>query len=202
MTESDSYSFLALGDSYTIGEGVPEKARWPNQLKDSLETAGIEVGTVDIIAQTGWTTWDLLGGIDAAQPGQYDFVSLLIGVNNQFQKRPFIEYEVEFNTLLDAATEFAQGVENVFVVSIPDYGVTPFGASNAQVIAEELDAYNEYAKQQAEARGIPFIDITEISRYLANSPVALAPDNLHPSGYQYGQWVSAILPTAIDILAE
>jgi len=187
-------SYLALGDSYTIGEGVTEAETWPFQLKSTLEENDFNLENMLVIAQTGWTTTDLLDQLSTeyiAEDG-YDLVSLLIGVNNQFQGLSFEEFQSEFNQLVDSALGYSV-TDKVFVVSIPDYGVTPFGSSNSQQIALELDEYNGYMALQCETRNLPFINITEISRELGSSEGALAPDNLHPSGSQYEQWVQQII---------
>lgn len=195
-------SFLALGDSYTIGQGVAEEFRWPNQLGARLQGKGFIVDPITIIAQTGWTTGKLLEKIEENDPDNHDLVSLLIGVNNQYQGVPFQVFETEFDSLLHIAIQLSGDNQDVFVVSIPDYGVTPFGASNAEQIGEELDAYNAYMDQKCETLGIPFINITELSRQLGDNPGALAPDNLHPSGSQYAQWVNLILPVAIQVISN
>ncbi|MEM7102817.1 MAG: SGNH/GDSL hydrolase family protein [Bacteroidota bacterium] len=195
-----TYTFLSLGDSYTIGQGVAEDQRWPNQLGERLKANGRDVTEVNIIAQTGWTTTDLLTAIENEDPGNHDLVSILIGVNNQFQGYSFSIFETEFDELINIAINLAGGRGNVIVVSIPDYGVTPFGASNSQQIAEEIDAYNNYIADYCASAVIPFIDVTGISRDLGDTEMALAPDNLHPSGFQYGQWVEEILPTVLSIL--
>ncbi|NNC83758.1 MAG: SGNH/GDSL hydrolase family protein [Flavobacteriales bacterium] len=198
-----SYRYLALGDSYTIGQGVEYEARWPGQLVDSLAARGFTVDSLKYIAQTGWTTTDLQNAIDNSLPLEdFDMVSLLIGVNNQFQSIPFEVYEQEFDSLLSQAIAFAGGSDQVFVVSIPDYGVTPFGSGNAQQIGEQIDMYNAYALQVCTDRGIPFIDITTISRQLGDGPDALAPDNLHPSRFQYSLWVEEVLPVVEVILGK
>lgn len=200
--EEETYSYLALGDSYTIGEGVSEEDRWPMQLQKALLNDSIVIDSLKIIAQTGWTTTNLLSAIETANPGQYDMVSLLIGVNNQYQGKPFALFEEELNILLDKAISIATDASAVFVVSIPDYGVTPFGANNAEQIGLELDEYNAYTKEQCSLRNIPYINITEISRQLGSGSGALASDNLHPSGYQYGRWVGEILPIVVQLLEE
>lgn len=195
----DSIRYLALGDSYTIGQGIDAESNWPNQLVDSLKSNGFAVDTSLIIARTGWTTTNLLDAMSEEDLSTYNLVSLLIGVNNQFQGKPFELYEEEFDVLLQQAIDIA-GLESVFVVSIPDYGVTPFGSNNASIIKEELDAYNAYAKGQCEERSIPFINITEISRNLGSEEGALATDNLHPSKLQYTAWLNEILPIVKRLL--
>jgi lysophospholipase L1-like esterase len=200
--QSVAIRYLALGDSYTIGQGVDEEMRWPNQLAEKLRNARFDIGEVNIIATTGWTTQDLLNGIQKKKPDGHDLVSLLIGVNNQYQKLPFSLYETEFVELLNIAVGLAGGRENVFVVSIPDYGVTPFGSANSAAIGKEIDQYNAYAREKCTELEIPFIDITGISRELGNGEGALAADRLHPSGTQYTQWTEIILPEVVDLLKK
>lgn len=195
-------SYLALGDSYTIGQGIAAVDRWPNQLSRQLIDDGYEIGETKIIAQTGWKTNNLLNAIADSTLANYDLVSLLIGVNNQYAGQAFDIFNTEFDSLLTISIGLAGGKENVFVVSIPDYGVTPFGSSNSEAIAEDIDLYNNYMKQQCFDLDILYVDITEISRTLADSPGALATDNLHPSASQYMQWVDAILPGVLGILME
>ncbi len=202
LLSMQSYSYLALGDSYTIGQGVDEEARWPNQLKTELKKKLIDLNTVDIIAQTGWTTNDLIRAINTQKPGQYDLVSLLIGVNNQYQKKPFTQFEKEFDELLDMAIELAGGKHSVFIVSIPDYGVTRFGSGDPGGIGSEINSYNGYIQQQCIKREILFIDVTGISRDLGSTDGALAGDGLHPSSTQYTKWVEKILPEVNNLLKK
>ena len=196
----DTIDYLALGDSYTIGQSVDPTERWPNQLVEALKEDGYNVGELKIIARTGWTTTNLLEAIAAEELAEFQLVSLLIGVNNQYQGKPFELFEEEFELLLNKAIELAGGKENVFVVSIPDYGVTPFGAANSFTIAQELDAYNAHMAGRCVSLDIPFIDITRISRAMGASEGALAPDDLHPSGEQYGRWVDSIFPVVRELL--
>ena len=191
--------YLALGDSYTIGQGVEEDERWPNQLSAQLESNGIDVQKTQIIAQTGWKTSDLLNGIADSTLNDYDLISLLIGVNNQFWSQPFDVFQTEFDSLVNIAIE-AVGQERIFIVSIPDYGVTPFGSSNSENIANDIDMYNGYISERSAEEGFPFINVTEISRQLGDSDGALAADNLHPSGYQYSLWVNEMLPSVLDLI--
>jgi len=195
-----SINYLALGDSYTIGQGVDESERWPNQLREKLIENDYLLGKTEIIAQTGWTTNNLLSAIATADPEDCNLVSLLIGVNNQFQSQPFNIFETEFNSLLNISIDLAGAKENVFVLSIPDYGVTPFGSNNSQMIGADIDRYNDYIRQRCETEDILFVDITEISRILGDSSGALASDNLHPSGSQYAAWVEAVLPELMALL--
>jgi lysophospholipase L1-like esterase len=190
--------FLALGDSYTIGESVPTMHRWPIQLSDSLQARGITVDTLNIIATTGWRTDNLISAISnkKLEAGRYNFVSVLIGVNNQYQGRPFAQYQLEFPALLDSAVRYAGGDKNhVFVVSIPDYAYTPYGqqSGNPAQITAQLNQYNAFAKHIADSLHITFFDITPISRQGLQNTAYVAGDGLHPSGAQYTQWVKLML---------
>lgn len=190
-------SYLALGDSYTIGTGVTPQVRWPTQLRDSLQQRGLPVQEPVYIARNGSTTDELLNGItNFNYPDTFDMVSLLIGVNNQFRGYTFSQYQEEFLTLFQTALDAVQGRrDRFFVVSIPDYGVTPFGQfGDPQRIAEELDAYNEYARQVCRSERVRYVYITDISREARTDPDLLAPDDLHPSGEQYRRWVARMVP--------
>ncbi len=198
-------TYLALGDSYTIGESVPAEKSYPYQIKDLLSKANIQIEKPTIIATTGWTTTDLLAAIDTAQlTTHYTFVTLLIGVNNQYRGYDISIYRKEFKTLLDKAIKFANGDKNkVFVISIPDWGVTPFAKNDgrsAYEIAQEIDAYNAFAKQTADSAGVSFTDITPASRNVVNDASLVADDGLHPSGKMYAQWAEAVAPKIIDNL--
>lgn len=200
-------SFLALGDSYTIGEAVDENERWPMQLVHALGTDSLMIPK--IIATTGWTTSELQAGIQAEMSAgvlekSYGVVSLLIGVNNQYRGQDTATYRKEFTELLDQAIGFAEkGKEATFVVSIPDYGLTPFVANankDPEVIAKELDWYNATAKEIAMSKGVAFIDITPISRRAADDASLIATDGLHPSGKMYKAWVEEeIMPSVKSI---
>lgn len=193
---SEEYSYLALGDSYTIGESVDSTMRWPVQLADSLSQRGFPVSPPKIIATTGWTSDELMQGIIRANiQDTFDLVSLLIGVNNQYRGYDTAQYRFEFQELLYRSIEFAGGVTGqVFVVSIPDYGVTPFGQTkDPEKIARELDIYNDMARKMCTARGIAFYNITDISRKADENAELVASDDLHPSGKMYTQWVAHIL---------
>ncbi len=201
----DTMSYLALGDSYTIGEGVEDAGRWPAQLAARLRDAGIRIGEPRIIATTGWTTDELAAAMDAAEPlGDWDFVSLLIGVNNQYRGRSVDEYAGEFHRLLRRAITLAGGrAQRVLVLSIPDWGVTPFARNELRSprrIAQELDAYNAAARELCMAEGVAFVDITAISR-TGETADMLAADGLHPSALQYARWAEAALPLARRLLA-
>lgn len=198
-----TFSYLALGDSYTIGEGVDASARWPAQLADLLRQAGIDVAEPDIIAQTGWTTNELRDAIqDSGNQNTYDLVSLLIGVNNQYRGRSLNRYRTEFRKLLQTVVSFANGKsERVFVLSIPDWGVTPFAKRrNGAKIASEIDAFNAVAHDECRKVGIAYVDITPISRQAAGDDSQFAQDGLHYSEKQMQQWAKLALPVAIDLL--
>jgi lysophospholipase L1-like esterase len=198
-------SYLALGDSYTIGEGVEESGRWPVQLARVLREAGIAIADPRIIATTGWTTDELSAAMDAAGPlGEWDFVSLLIGVNNQYRGRDIDDYVGEFTRLLQRAIALANArTDRVLVLSIPDWGVTPFARGSGrdlQRIADELGAYNAAAREVCAAHGVAFVDITGISRDGGGTPAMLAEDGLHPSAAMYARWTDEALPVAMGLL--
>lgn len=187
---------LALGDSYTIGESVAESERWPHQLARSLSIANPE-----IIAKTGWTTDELNAAIDAADPrGTYQLVTLLIGVNNQYRDRDAEQYRTELAALIGRAIRFAgDDARRVIVVSIPDWGVTPFAATRDRArIATEIDRYNQVKREESQRAGVHFVDITAVSR--RDDSTLVAADGLHPSGAQYAEWAKLILPVAREIL--
>jgi lysophospholipase L1-like esterase len=197
-----AFKYLALGDSYTIGQNVEENQRFPVQLVQKLNEAGLNVAKPTIVARTGWTTADLARGIeDANLTGTYDLVTLLIGVNNQYQGRDTAEYRKQFRELLIKSVGFANDIEKrVIVISIPDYGVTPFGSSNAGKIAEEIDVFNKINREETELRKVQYVYITSISRAAKEDSSLIAGDGLHPSGKMYGIWVQAIFPVANNIL--
>ncbi|MBL8262282.1 MAG: SGNH/GDSL hydrolase family protein [Xanthomonadaceae bacterium] len=200
--------YLALGDSYTIGEGVDAADRWPMQLVRQLRDAGIAIDDPRIIATTGWTTDELSAALDAAEPLGKDWalVSLLIGVNNQYRGRPVDDYVPEFTALLDRAIAYAGGdAKRVLVLSIPDWGVTPFafaGSFDPEVIAEALDAYNAAAARICADRGVAFVDITPVSRARGADTAMLVEDALHPSAAMYAEWTALALPVAQRRLNE
>jgi lysophospholipase L1-like esterase len=197
------YRYLALGDSYTIGEDVPFEANFPSQLVSAISAAEpLSCQQLQVIATTGWTTDELLKGIEEANPeGSFELVSLLIGVNNQYRGYPREQYIQEFQLLLKQAISFAgENPEKVIVVAIPDYGCTPFGASKAAEIHADLLWYNAEAKRQAEGAGAAFADIFPVSRLAAEQPELTASDKLHPSAAMYARWVEIILPCALRIL--
>jgi|SRR5690554_2711224 len=204
-SEGTGLRYLALGDSYTIGEAVAADGRWPCQLARALRAEGIALGDPETIAATGWTTDELDAAIDAAGPlGMYDFASLLIGVNNQYRGRGAVEYAREFTALLERGIAFAAGrADRVLVLSIPDWGVTPFAAGSGRdidTISRELDGYNAAAHEACDARGVAFVDITPASRARGAEPAMLAEDGLHPSALMYTEWTRLALPVARRLL--
>ncbi len=197
--------YLALGDSYTIGEAVAPSGRWPVQLATALQEVGIVVAEPQIIATTGWTTDELNAGIDAAAPqGPFDLVTLLIGVNDQYRGRAVDDYRTRFAALLQRAIDFAgERPQRVLVVSIPDWGVTPFARDNGRdpaQIARELDAYDLAARAICADHAVAFVDITAVSRARGAEPAMLAEDGLHPSAAMYTEWTRRVFPVARTLL--
>jgi lysophospholipase L1-like esterase len=193
--------YLALGDSYTIGESVAENERWPNQLAAMLTEKNIQT-EVAIIARTGWTTAELWQGIQADPPqGTYDLVSLLIGVNNQYRAYNLDEYREQFRFLLKKSIEYAgRDVNRVIVLSIPDWGVTPFAADRAhEQITKDIDIFNSINRAETESAGAHYVDITPISRQALNDASLIAFDGLHPSGKMYKLWVNQAFSTVLEI---
>lgn len=207
VTQAGSLRFLALGDSYTIGEGVPEAQRWPRQLAQRLRADGVDLADPQIIATTGWTTDELSAGMNAATlVPPYDFVTLSIGVNNQYRGRDLDNYRREFAALLQRAIALA-GLrpQRVLVVSIPDWGVTAFGQGSGRdpaVIAQELDQFNAVNRDEARRANVAWADVCAISRRAGASAAQLAEDGLHPSGAQYAAWLSQILSAARSALSS
>ncbi|MGK4566887.1 SGNH/GDSL hydrolase family protein [Flavobacterium sp. 3HN19-14] len=199
-------NYLALGDSYTIGESVCETCRFPEQLKSVLSSHLTANYNLKIVARTGWTTTNLKTAIaEEGLSNNYDLVTLLIGVNNQYQQKAFSIYEQEFPELLATAIEKAKGDKtHVIVVSIPDYAYTPYGMNtgNQAMISAQIDQYNAFAKNYAEQNGVKFIDITPITREGLNNTVLVASDGLHPSQLAYAKFVELLFPVANDILQE
>ena len=198
--------YLALGDSYTIGESVDEAERWSNQLAELLSPRlGAEKVEVTIIAKTGWTTDELWQGIQANPPeGTYDMISLLIGVNNQYRGRDIEEYREQFVFLLNKSIEYAGGdAGRVIVLSIPDWGVTPFAQGrDAGQIAKEINIFNTINKEETKEAGAHYVDITPISREAVNDVSLIASDGLHPSGKMYAMWAEEVLSLALEVLSK
>lgn len=184
-------TYLALGDSYTIGEQVPLEENFPHQFVALLRKKGIEINDPIIVAKTGWTTDELQDGIAKAVVNPpYDIVTLLIGVNNQYRGRSLAEYEKQFAELSRQAIEFAGGnTRQVAVLSIPDWGVTPYAAGrDRDKIAREIDQFNQSAENICRLAGVQFISITEGTREATQDPSLLTADELHPSGKDYARW--------------
>ena len=193
----EEVKLLALGDSYTIGESVASSSRWPIQLVDSLQKRGVDCLQPKIIATTGWRTDNLKNAISRTKfkkDEQYNLVSLLIGVNNYYQGKSVESYAPEFEDLLKTALQLAGGDKSsVFVLSIPDYGYTPFGKEKKQTISEGIDAYNAVNKSISDKYGVKYYNITDISRRGLDEPDLVAADGLHPSEKMYSLWVQVIL---------
>lgn len=187
--------FLALGDSYTIGESVEPSENWPHQLYSKLAQLGYQTDSLCIIAKTGWRTDQLIEALEMQNPQDFNLTSLLIGVNNQYQGRPASEMKSDFKLLIDKAIQLNGGFKHrLLVISIPDYAYTPFGQKKDPVkISTELDDYNSWQKNFCEKAGILYFDITPISRNGLENPELVADDGLHPSSRQYELWVKLIL---------
>jgi lysophospholipase L1-like esterase len=196
-------TYLALGDSYTIGEGVAPDERWPVRLAHLLRESGTPVSDPEIIARTGWTTDELMGAIQGANlKERYGLVSLLIGVNNQYRGRTVVEYEAEFRGLLDYAVERAEGdARRVLVLSMPDWGVTPFAEGRDRaVIALEIDEFNAMNHAETERRGANYVDVTPLSRAGEHRNLLVA-DGLHPAAAMYDMWARLAFPAGQRALA-
>ncbi len=203
VAASNAKSYLALGDSYTIGQSVDSSERFPAQTAAILKHRGYNISSIDYIATTGWKTVNLQWAIeDLRTTKTYDVVTLLIGVNDQYLKRDTTDYRGHFTNLLQKAIRFAgNNKKHVFVLSIPDYGVTPFGAEVKGVnISRQIDEFNAINKSVSRLFGVNYTDITGISRYDAIDSTTIAWDDLHPSGKQYAQWASALANKMWNVL--
>ncbi|MGY6522699.1 MAG: SGNH/GDSL hydrolase family protein [Mongoliitalea sp.] len=198
LLPKEPIKYLALGDSYTIGEGVAEEERYPNQAIALLQAQGLEVELSQIIAKTGWTTDELAKGIaDAGISGNtYDVVTLLIGVNNQYRRRSVDNYREELTSMIKQAITFAQGnPKRVVILSIPDWGVTPFGRDSGRDLEENahaIDQFNAAKKAIAAELGVFYIDITEEYRSIGGLEEMVVADKLHPSGLVYKSWAEKL----------
>jgi lysophospholipase L1-like esterase len=193
--------YLALGDSYTIGEGVAPEGRWPVQLAQRLRADGVAIDDPQLVATTGWTTDELSAAMDSATfSPPYALVTLLIGVNNQYRGRSLANYREEFATLLARAISLAgERSDHVVVASIPDWGVTGFARAHGRDphrVGIDIDAFNAIARALADDRGVAFVDVTALSRDAGDAPDALVDDRLHPSAGQYARWTDAIFAAA------
>ncbi len=201
-TDMPAFRHLALGDSYTIGERVSVKNRWPNQLAKLLEAEGIQT-EVTIIARTGWTVDELWKGIQTnSLEGTYDLVTLLIGVNDQYRSYPVDGYRENFRFMLGKAIEYAGGnPDHVVVLSIPDWGFTPFAATkDTEPISQQIDEFNAVNLEETKSTGAHYVDVTIISRMAMDDFELIAGDRLHPSRKMYAMWAEKTLPIVRDIL--
>ena len=202
MTLDDSV--LALGDSYTIGEGVKAEDRWPMQMVKLLNDRGESFDSPKIIAKTGWTTDELQAGIKQEELAEkYDWVTLLIGVNNQYRERDIDEYRIQFHELLKLAIEKAgNNPKRVIVLSIPDWGVTPFAIKrnrDPELVAKQIDQFNQVKREVTEELKANYIDITKLTRDAADNPSKfLVEDELHPSAEMYNQWAKLASQLILD----
>jgi lysophospholipase L1-like esterase len=196
-TAGNTLHYLALGDSYTIGESVPADQSYPNLLASALTSQDHPVSPPKIIATTGWTTDELVSAISHSDitDKKFDFVTLLIGVNDQYQQISQDNYRVKFQQVLNTAINFAGGDKSrVFVLSIPDWGVTPFAKGNDAIISPQIDQFNTINKQISITSGVNYLDITPISRWAAKDPGLIAADGLHPSAKMYRLWINLLEP--------
>ena len=192
------YNYLALGDSYTIGEAVSLTESFPYQVVQLLRSKEYNFSAAEIIAKTGWTTDELLDAINKSTLlSKYDFVTLLIGVNNQYRGRDALEYKEQFEELLKKAIELANGKkEHVIIVSIPDYSVTPYANSmDTEKISKELEVFNSINRALSIQYKVQYVDITETSRNAKSDPALITSDGLHPSGKEYAKWAEKIIET-------
>lgn len=195
--------FLALGDSYTIGEGVGEHERWPSHLVRRLELDGFRIGDVQIVAQTAWTADELADAIDQARPkGPFDLVTLMVGVNDQYRSRPVDAFAPEYERLLRRAVAFAGGKPaRVVAISIPDWGATPYAEGrDRSLIGREIDAYNARSRELASRQNVAWVDVTHASREALSEPALITSDGLHPSGEMYARWAKLLTPAAVAAL--
>lgn len=189
--------FLALGDSYTIGEGVAEQERWPTQLVALLDRDGIRLTDVQMVAQTAWTADELADAIDEANPrGPFDLVTLMVGVNDQYRSRPVASFAPEFERLLARGIRLAAGrASRVIAISIPDWGATPFAEGrDRDRIGREIQAYNDCAGELAARAKVHWLDVTTASRAMQSDSSLVTADGLHPSGQMYARWAALLAP--------
>lgn len=201
--DTGKVTYLALGDSYTIGESVPQAESYPFALYTQLKGKGYDAEAPTVIAKTGWTTQDLKRAIDAAAiTKKFKIVTLLIGVNNQYQGLDAESYRKDFIDLLNTALSYAGGnKKHVFVLSIPDWSVTPFAQGrDLDKISKEIDQFNQINLEESQRLGVNYLNITSISRQATTDPSLLAADGLHPSGKMYSMWVAQLLPQVLEQL--
>ncbi len=203
VAATDTLSYLALGDSYTIGQSVTAQESFPYQL--AAQIPGFKIKEPVIIARTGWTTGQLIQAIKSSDINgkTYDFVTLLIGVNDQYSGNSQDDYRLKFIDVLNTAVKFAKGNKNhVFVLSIPDYGVTPFANGNDAVISPQIDQFNAINLEESNKAGVNYINITPISKLAANDLTLLANDGLHPSAKMYQMWVQQLAPQVVKVFTK
>lgn len=206
MKSGKEKTMLCLGDSYTIGESVKEEERFPMQAMEMLNSKGIRISKPHIIATTGWTTDELADAIKQENiRGEFDYVTLLIGVNNQYRQRDTGEYRQQFRELLHTSIKYVRGnVNHVFVLSIPDWGVTPFVAKDGKQrtgkqIGEEIDEFNDINREEASIAQVHYIDINPISKEALYKPQLIAEDGLHPSGEMYKEWAKLLTEQIVKV---
>ena len=202
---NDSITYLALGDSYTVGQAEPREQSYPYLLTDSLNSKGFKVYEPNVIATTGWTTDELINGIALADISgkTFGFVTLLIGVNDQYRQLSLDSYSQKFTQVLHEAVGFAGGdATKVFVLSIPDWGVTPFANGQDDLIYPQIVAFNQVNQDICKSAGVNYLDVTAISRTAANDPTMIAPDGLHFSGKMYALWVKMLEPMVVAQLKK
>ena len=194
LSESNNLSFLALGDSYTIGESVSQDQRWPNQMTDIALAQNVLFDQPNIIAKTGWRTEQLIDTLNKINfIKKFDYVSLMIGVNNQYSLKPIDTFRLDLIKLLDMSIGYSIKRDNVVLISIPDWGVTPFGEGyDRNIIKEDIDQFNSVIKDIANTNNILYVDVTEISRRALIEKDLIANDSLHPSGKMYKEWAEKI----------
>jgi len=194
LTESNNLSFLALGDSYTIGESVSQDQRWPNQMVDIALNQDVFFDQPNIIAKTGWRTEQLIDTLNKINFNKkFDYVSLMIGVNNQYSLKPIDIFRSDLIKLLDMSIGYSIKRDNVVLISIPDWGVTPFAEGyDRNIIKEDIDQFNSVIKDIANTNNILYVDVTEISRRAMIEKDLIANDSLHPSGKMYKEWAEKI----------
>jgi hypothetical protein len=195
-----SYTYLALGDSYTIGESVLLTQSFPYQLVQLLRRKGHSFTAPEIIAKTGWTTDELVSGMEGFEfLNKYDFVTLLIGVNNQYRGRSVEEYTTEFEKILEKAIALAEKKSHVIVVSIPDYSVTPFSKDkDPEKTSHEIDVFNAVNKALSVQYKVQYVEITQESREALENPALIAADGLHPSPLEYEKWAQKLALIIIE----
>jgi lysophospholipase L1-like esterase len=196
--------YLALGDSYTVGEGVPTEEQWPRQLAALLRERGTDLSELVMIARTAWTTDELHDAIDEAPPkGKFDLVTLMVGVNDQYRARALAQFDAEFQGVLRRALSFARKASRVIAVSIPDWGAAPFAdGRDRNRITREIEAFNDRAREIAQAAGAHWVDVLPSSQRMAEDRSLAVEDGLHPSGVMYGVWAELVLPVALSVLAR